>query len=170
MNKILFFNGSLLIALMGFQQWFDCYWKAHDASPFNAQGVCVYTDLQVLAMNIGSFFNHLCPSAPTGANYFYFLIISLAIPLLAGLNAKFLRIGKKEVISLMMVNPLLYCAVGFMCQPSLGEHSWSWSQVAGPTIIGKQPANPPLVILPLAAIVQTSALVQEKLTIRKDRG
>lgn len=148
MNKILFLNGSLLIALMGFQQWIDCYWKAHNASPFNAQGVCIYTDLQVLVMNVRGFFEHLCPSGPAGEDYFYFLIISLAVPLLAGLNAKSLRIGKKELISLMVVNPLLYCAVGFLCQPSQGEHYWSWSQVAGPTIIGKQPANPTLVILP----------------------
>ena len=147
---------------MGFQQWFDCYWKAQGTGHFNAQGAYVLTDLQTLAMNVRIFFEHLCPSAPSSADYFYFGILSLAIPLLAWLNAKSLHIGKKELVTLMLVNPLLYCAVGFMADPGLNDHTWSWGQLAGPTIIGKQPANPPVWILPAGIVAHSFAVIQEK--------
>ena len=164
MNKLLTVNGILLLALMGFQQWFDCYWKAHGDGHINAQGVYTMTDFQLLATDIGSFLNHLCPFAPTSTGYFYFVVMSLIVPIIAAFCAKVLHLGKREIFSLLLVNPLLYFAVGFMCQPSFADHTWSWGQIAGPTIIGKQPAKEPLWILPAAVVVQYSALAQEKLS------
>jgi len=138
---------------MGLQQWFDCYCKQYAGKS---------TYVESLGWATRSFFEHLMPFAPTSENYFYFAVASLAIPLLAWVNAKSLRMGKREFTCLLIVNPILYCAVGFVCQPCFGDHAWSWSQLAGPSIIGQTAAKPPLVMLPAAVCVQSFVLAKEK--------
>lgn len=100
MNKILIANGLLLLSLMGLQQFWIC----------TQCGAPHISETEVASI---------------------FVCVSLLIPALLFINQ---RLNKKplkaEIVSLMLINPVLFGFVGHSY--AMLPYDWSWGNLAGP--------------------------------------
>jgi len=112
MNKILLLNVCLLLGCVVVQQSITC----GDTSSIGP-GVLIGSTIGLHKLQA-----FLC-----------FAAISLSAPAIACCLSKKLGSGKKEVIALLICNPILFGLIGFMNEH--GVHQWSLSEIAGPRTV-----------------------------------
>jgi hypothetical protein len=129
MNGILILNGVLLLAILGFQQWCGAHRLIEDFRLFEGVGLA-------------------------------YSAVSLTIPLIVFIKGKTEKISRKrEIIALLIFNPLMFCVIPHRYQQI--NYQWSISKIVGPQLIQTWKTDEPVFVGGFFPILEVPTAVTE---------